>query len=331
MPEVSNARRLIKIRELLFTYTDEDHPLTLSEINQQLELRYDSEFVAHNNTIRSLIKDLQLSGFPIEEQVGKNKTVSYYHQYRKFEIHELRMLIDAVASAKFITHYETKRLIHKIKTLTSNHLAKKLQNQITVASDIKAQNSEVRYYIDMIHTSINERKKLTFQYGNFNVHKEFVLRHDGKIYCVIPLGLVWNNDYYYLVAKENDDAEIKHYRVDRMRSVNITEVSYFPPDFIIAEHMKESFNMYTGEAHYIEIQFDNHLINVVIDRFGKDIHIRKVNDQSFSITVKAAESEGLIRWLLTWGSDAKVIAPPTLVDKMRDEAKKMFEQYTVGS
>lgn len=330
MSEASNAMRLIKIKEILFSLTDEDHSLTLSEINQQLLQQFGDEYTAQKNTIKSTIEHLKYSGFHIEETIGKRNTTNYYHMYRKFNVYELRMLIDAISSAKFITSAETKQLIEKIKTLTSNHLAKKLQHQISVSPEIKAQNQEVRYHIDKIHTSINERTKLTFQYGNYNVKKEFVLRHLGKIYSVIPLDLVWNNDYYYLVAKDDGSADIKHYRVDRMKQVNVSEELFTTPDFNITEHMKQTFNMYPGDTQYVEIQFDNHLVNVVIDRFGKEIHICKVDDRTFSIKFNAAVSEGLVRWLLTWGSDAKVIAPQSLVDRMKEEAKKMFELYSEG-
>nr|WP_240908723.1 WYL domain-containing protein [Paenibacillus timonensis] len=238
------------------------------------------------------------------------------------------MLIDAVSSARFITPNETKRLIDKIKALTSNHLAKKLQHQISVDPSVKALNQEVRYHIDQIHTSIDEHKFITFQYGNYNVKKKFVLRHEGKFYTAIPLALVWNNDYYYVVAKSQSHNEIKHYRVDRMKNVSVITETFTPIDFNIAEHMRQSFNMYPGEVEYIEIQFDNHLINVVIDRFGQDINIWKIDDQNFSIKIKAAISEGLLRWILMWGSDAKVISPQTLVEKLRQEAIKMSNLYS---
>lgn len=328
MIEISYAIRLMKIREILLTQTDEDHSLSLIEINQQLVLKYGDEYTAQKNTIKKMIMNLKESGFPIEEHIGNRKTIYYSHNYRKFEVHELRMLIDAVSSARFITAKETKELINKINSLTSNHLSKKLQHQISVAPEIKALNQEVRYYIDEIHTTINDRKMLTFQYGNYNVKKDFVLRHHGKIYSVIPLGLVWNNDCYYLLAKDDYEAELKHYRVDRMREVSSSDIPFTPSNFNIAEHMKQTFNMYPGDIQYIKIQFDNHLINVVIDRFGKDILIYQVGDQTFSVRIKVAMSEGLFRWLLTWGSDAKVISPQNLVDKMKFEVKKMSDVYS---
>jgi predicted DNA-binding transcriptional regulator YafY len=328
MREISNAKRLMIIREILFTLTDESHELSLKEIIDQLQLHFGSEYHVSKNTVRSTINELKDCGFPIEEQIGNSETVYYSHQYRKFEVHELRMLIDAVSSARFISTIETEKLVNKIKALTSNYLAKKLQHQISVDPAIKAQNQEVRYHIDKIHTSLSERKCIAFQYGNYNVKKEFILRHSGKLYVVIPLALVWNNDYYYLVAKNDKEAEIKHYRVDRMKNVSVTEDLFLPSDFIISDHMKQTFNMYPGNVEYVEIQFHKPLVNVVIDRFGKDVIIREIDDRTFSIKIKAAISEGLIRWLLTWGSDAKVISPQKLVEKMKEEALKMTQLYS---
>jgi predicted DNA-binding transcriptional regulator YafY len=328
MSEVTNSERLLNIREILITQTDEDHELSLKQIIQQLHLRFGNDYPAQKNTIKKMIGELNDGGFHVEEHIGKRKTAYYSHQDRKFEVHELRMLIDAVSSARFITAMESKKLINKIKTLTSIHLAKRLHHQISVATDVKAQNQEVRYHIDKIHTAINDQKRINFKYGNYNVKKEFILRHQGKIYSEIPLSLVWNNDYYYLVAKNEPTAEIKHYRVDRMKMASVSENQFVPSDFNISEHMNHTFNMYPGDITYTEIKFDNHLINVVIDRFGKDINIHIEDDHSFSIKVKAAISEGLIRWILTWGSDAKVVSPQTLVERVKAEAKKMNELYS---
>ncbi|MBE5394931.1 MULTISPECIES: helix-turn-helix transcriptional regulator [Paenibacillaceae] len=325
---ISNTGRITKIREILFNHTDENHELSILEIIDHLKLHFGSDYKVSKNTVRSSIHELRECGFNIEESVKENNTIYYSHQYRKFEIHELRMLIDAVSSARFITSDESKQLIEKIKALTSKHLAKKLHHHISIDPAIRARNKEVRYHIDKIHTSITEQKILHFQYGNFNIKKEFVLRHHGMLYTVIPLGLVWNNDYYYLVAKNPQENEIKHYRVDRMKNVSVSEERFVATDFSISDHMKQTFNMYPGTVEYVEIHFDNHLVNVVIDRFGKDVTIRKVDDCTFSIKIKAAISEGFIRWLLMWGSDAKVISPQHLVEKMKAETEKMNKLYS---
>jgi predicted DNA-binding transcriptional regulator YafY len=179
MKDISNTRRSMTIRDILFENTDEEHEMSLKGIADQLKQHFGSDNTLAKNTVKNTIEELRDSGFNIEERIGKGKTAFYRHQYRKFEIHELRMLVDAVSSARFITAKETKQLIEKIKVLASKHQAKKLYHQITFDASIKTQNSEVRYHIDKIHTAINEQKRLTFQYGNYNVKREFVLRHQG--------------------------------------------------------------------------------------------------------------------------------------------------------
>lgn len=328
MDEISNFKRLTAIKEILFELTGEDHYLSISDILHQLKLRFGSEYNVSRNTIIKAIEELKNCEFNIEEYVGENKTAYYSHQYRKFELHELRLLIDAISSARFITSDESNKLINKVRALTSKHLAKRLHNQVVVDQSVKGENREVRYHIDKIHTCINEKKRLTFQYGRYNLKKEFLLIHEGQIYDVTPLALVWNNDYYYLVAQPEGKDEIKHFRVDRMK--NVVEGDPMPSkiDFDITEHLKRSFNMYPGIVNNVEVQFKNQLINVVIDRFGRNINIRKVNEDWFVIKMKASISEGLVRWLLTWGSDAKVIEPSQLVKKLKAEAEKMQRLYS---
>ncbi len=327
MRDVSNIKRIMEIKDILLKNTDENHELSLLDIINQLKISFGSDYHVTKNTVKNAIEELRNCNINIEKNVVENNKVVYRYQDRKFEIHELRMLVDAVSSARFITPEESTQLIEKIKSLTSTHLAKKLHNQITVDPSVKAQNEQVRYHIDNIHTSISKKRRITFQYGNYNINKKFVLRHHGKIYDVIPLGLVWYNDYYYLVAQEVKDNAIKHFRVDRMRKVLISEDTFIPLDFDITNHMKKVFLMYPGGNENVEIHFQNQLVNVVIDRFGKDVVIRQVDDYSFSIKVNAAISEGLIRWILTWGSDAKVISPKFLADKVKEEAIKMIQLY----
>jgi predicted DNA-binding transcriptional regulator YafY len=327
MKEISNMKRLMAIREILFELTDEEHYLSLIEIISHLKYYFGNEIKTSKNTIRKAIQELIDCGFNIEEEIRENNTVYYSHQYRNFEVHELRLLIDAISSARFIPTVESSKLINKVKSLTSNHLAKRLRNQIIVDKSIRTENKEVKYHIDKIHTCISDRKLLTFQYGRYNLKKEFILSRGGRLYAVTPLALVWNSDYYYLVGIPEGSEEIKHYRVDRMRRVSVKDTLSADINFNITEHLNRSFNMYPGELDYVQIHFSNQLINVVLDRFGRDINIRIVDEEKFAIKISASISEGLIRWLLTWGSDAKVISPPGLVQKLKEEAEKMYKQY----
>lgn len=323
--DINNAKRLLAMIEILEQYTDEEHELSVRGIMDKLKLKFGSDYEVSKNTIKNNINELIDYGIHIESSVKENNTIYYRYMDRKFEIYQLRMLIDAVASAKFLTVDETNQLIAKIKSLTSRNLAKKLGSHIWVSPSLKAASNEVRYIIDNIHTAINENRKISFQYGKYNVRKEFVLRNNGQRYVVEPLNLVWHHEFYYLAAIHN--GETKHFRIDRMRKIKILEESFKKPDFDLEAHMKNSFHMFTGEPEYVEIQVSSSLINTMLNHFGLDVPIIRYDDHTFTIKTKVYINEGSIRWLLTWGSDVKVISPQHLIDQIREEIRKMQKIY----
>lgn len=330
MSDIRNGERLLVLMNILNEKTDEENGLSLDQLVDELTKHFGPDFHVNKKSIKSDLDILMSAGFHINEQtVGRNKKL-YSHQDRLFEIYELRMLIDAVSSARFITKKETESLIDKIKSLTSKHQAKKLQNQIYLDDRIKAENKQVRYSIDVIHRAIAERKLVSFQYGRYNVNKEFVLGREGSYYTVIPCGLVWNSDFYYLIALadgRSDDHERIHFRVDRMRKIFIEEQHYTNNEFDVVENVNKSFKMFQGRQEVIEIQCDNSLINIMIDKFGKDVPITILDDQSFKIRVNAERSEGLIGWILTWGRKVKVLSPISLVNQVKEEIMQAAQQY----
>lgn len=325
MIHISNAKRLLAIIEILEDFTDDEHALSISEIIDKLKLKFGTDYQVSRNTIKNTIEELIDTGFNLESYIGKNETVYYCHRDKKFEIYQLRMLLDAVSSAKFLTVEESNLLIEKIKTLTSKHLSRNLQSHIRIDPALKAKSNEIRYIIDNIHTAINDNKKIAFHYGKYNVKKEFILRNNGQKYIVNPLALVWNHEFYYLVAKQ--DSITKHFRIDRMRKIELTDKSFVESKFDITKHMKNSFNMFTGEAEYVEIQFDLTLVNTIFNHFGEDVYIKNYDNRTFTIKVQAYINEGFLRWLLTWGSNAKVISPPHLKNQLKEEIQKLQGLY----
>lgn len=327
MRDIRNKTRIVKLKEIFYNETDDTSKLCIEDIIKRLQQEFGDNYTVEKKAIKDDIDALNENDFCIIEEQGKKNKKFYSHQDKTFEIHELRMLIDAVSSARFITRKETEGIIEKLKNLTSKNLGKKLQNQIHLDGTIKSEDPYVKLYIDKIHTAISENKELNFKYGNYNVKKEFYLHHDGELYSVKPYALVWNNDYYYLVAIDERKGCLVHYRVDRMRNVDIVDMHFKKDDFNIRKHLNSTFNMYPGKVEIIEIQFDNHLINVILDKFGKDANIRRVDDNSFILRASAAVNKGLVRWILTWGSDAKVISPESLAKEIENEAQKMIGLY----
>ncbi|MFD3448971.1 helix-turn-helix transcriptional regulator [Microbacteriaceae bacterium 4G12] len=327
MEKSTNKTRLLALMELLKKHTDEENELTLENLIELFYENYKEEI--GKTALLNDIKTLERSKlFDITINQEKNGLPKFYsHQFRLFEIHELRLLMDAVVSAKFITKEQTYLLLNKIKKLTSVHQAIKLENQVQVNSDLKSQNSNIKFHIHNIHLAIANCLEIKFKYGRYDIKKEFQLSNKGNYYTIQPYGLVWNNDYYYLIGKNEE--KLLHYRLDRITELIITE-NEFKKDssFDLNTYTKQLFLMYSGKEEWVEIYFDNHLINVIIDKFGPKVSIKPIDEHTFSLKTKAAISKGFIRWILTWGSDAKVIEPAFLVEQVKDEIRKVHNQYS---
>ncbi|MFD1397105.1 helix-turn-helix transcriptional regulator [Kroppenstedtia eburnea] len=325
--EVNNKARLLKLKEILDQETDEEHELSLKELEQRLKTEFGPDFEVGRKALRADLETLKDHGFDLIENDGKQGKKLYSYQNRLFELHELRMLIDAVVSARFISREDSKRLIDKLKTQTSRHQAKRLQNQIYLDDTIRSESRHLRYALDKIHNAIFERKILRFKYGRYNVEKKIEWGRNGTFYEVEPYFLVWKQDYYYLVGKFVPDGRIKHYRVDRMDEVDLTEKSFKMPDVNAAEYINKVFHMFSGEEMQVKIRFNNKLINVIIDRFGKDVSLTLPDKETFIIHATATVSEGLVNWIMTWGGDAEVLSPPELVERVKEKAAQVYALY----
>ncbi|MBA4493883.1 helix-turn-helix transcriptional regulator [Paenactinomyces guangxiensis] len=334
MKDISGKARLLKLLEILERETDEEHQLSLADLEQKLIVEFDQNFSVGKKALISDIKALQEIGIDIIESKGKFGQKLYSYPHRLFELHELRMLIDAVMYSYFITKEDAKTLIKKLQKQTSCHVSKKLDEQIKHLDSVnKAENQKLKYYVDTIYTACSEMQMIRFQYGKYNLDKEFVLKKNGEWYEVKPYALVWWQNNYYLVAKYGEEKDFRHYRVDRMRKVEMTNQSFSRELFNVADYVNKTFHMFHGEEKPIQIQFendDNNFVNVVFDRFGKDVFIEKLQDNYFIVTTNAKVSQGLVNWILTWGSKAKVLSPQELVEDVIAETKKMYELYHSG-
>ncbi|MFZ3591348.1 helix-turn-helix transcriptional regulator [Bacillus sp. DJP31] len=325
-----NRDRLLTIIEALERNTYKDHGMTISQIEDYL----------NNQEINAGLKGIRNDLNFLESKDGLRKINSYRQSQRTekfywleehlFELHELRLLMDAISAARFISEGTTKKIIVKLKSLTSDQLAEKLENEL-VNCETKFDAPYFADNIQTVHEAIRQGRVLTFCYGRYNVRKEFVLSGElkhPKIYQVFPYGVLWSQEYYYLIAADEKKKKLIHYRIDRMRVVEIGDEKFVPdPSFNLYNYRSKLFHMYAGEEQSIEVEFDNHLINVVIDRFGTGANIKKISDSRFRLITPAIVSDGLVRWLLTWGSDARAIYPSNLVNRMREEAVKFNEVY----
>jgi predicted DNA-binding transcriptional regulator YafY len=267
----------------------------------------------------------------IENTEGNGHPTYYGYIDRLFEIHELKMLMDAVTAARFIPMNDTRNLLNKIKKLTSKNLARKLNNQLYIDENLKVKTLQVRYSIDKIHNSIASRTEIHFQYGRYDLNKKIVLSKDGQTYHVKPYALLWHNDFYYLIGKYNSTNEIRHFRVDRLVNVQETSIPYTTENFDIKNYMPSVFNMYGGETEeeIVKINVKNSLLNAMIDRFGLGIDLKIVNSDTFQVRFKAKVNEGLKKWVMEWGCEVEVVSPESLRSDIKKEISKMIEIYNI--
>lgn len=302
--------------------TDDEHSITMPQIMEELE-KYD--VTAERKSIYADLADMteKFGVEIIKEQIGRE---TYYHVgAREFELAEVKLLIDAIQSSKFITQNKSRELIAKIKGFVSEHQAKQLQRQVFINDRVKTMNESVYYNVDYIHTAINENRKIRFKYYRWDINKTLVPRHNGDWFVVSPWALTWDDENYYMVAFDDLDNQIKHYRVDKMMQIAIIEEKRAGKqefkNFDMAEYSKSTFGMYQGNKTLVKIVFANYMVGVFIDRFGKDISIKRVNDNYSEINVNVNVSPQFFGWIFSLGKDVKVAGPREVVVEMKKEAK----------
>ena len=254
---------------------------------------------------------------------------------REFELPELKLLVDAVQSSKFITKKKSNELIKKVEGLTSRHLAKQLQRQVYVADRVKAINETIYYNVDTLHNAITQNRQVAFKYYEYTVEKKKQYRKNGEDYVVSPYALSWVDDNYYLVSHyAKYDGEFTHFRVDRMTDIDIlnekrVEVKNITGDkeLNIAKYTRQIFNMFTGDTERVDIRFHNSLINVVIDRFGEDVLITGSNAEEFTISIEVVASPTFIAWLFQFGDKVKILSPNSLAQELKNAAEKVAKLY----
>ena len=319
--------KVLYVAKILLQETDENHGLTMGDFIDQLSAYGIS---AERKSIYMDFDELRAIGMDIAMQ-KKNKQFYYYLVSRDFELAELKLLVDAVQSAKFITEKKSAELIKKLENLVSRHEAKYLHRQVMISGRVKTMNESIYYNVDALQNAILENRQVTFQYYNWNVKKEQELRHGGERYKISPWGLVWDDEYYYLLGYDAKSGIIKSFRVDKMMRIFRTSDKREGEDAFkeldMARYTKSVFGMFGGEMTEVTLEAKNHMAGILVDRFGRDIIMIPKDENSFTCTVRVALSGQFYGWLVALGEDIRIIAPEIAVDGMRTVAQRLTEQY----
>lgn len=322
--ENSNKFRPLYILRVLEEYTDENHQLTTNEIVEILKNKYNLS--THRTTIPADIKLLVEYGYDII--TVKSSQNKYYIGSRKFELPEIKLLIDAVQSSKFITTKKSKELVEKLSSMVSTHQADSLNRNIVFEKLIKPGNEKIYYIVDALNDAINQKKKVSFLYYDYLPNKEKHIKNNGEPYNISPYSLAWNGDYYYLIGYSDERELIMKFRVDRIdnKPTILEENATEPPDdFDLIEYTNQVFQMFDGEEMEVQLKCENELMKNIIDRFGEDVEVVSNDEQTFTVNVTVNVSPTFFGWVLGFGGGMKIVAPEEVKAAYKETCIKSFK------
>lgn len=317
--------KLLYLKQFFEEKTDEQHPAVMADILDYLEQH---EVEAERKSIGSDLDALEKFGVPVRD-VDKLRNKKYYLQERVFAPSEVKMILDSVASSKFLTEKKSLELMKKLGTLVNEYHRHELNRQVKVAGRVKSMNDNATKSLDHIHAAMAANKTIRFKYFHYDLNKEREFTRDGKYYEVSPWALIYDNSYYYLLAFVEDD--IRTFRADRMAAVHAGEQERQGKElfeaFDLGKYTKSTFGMFAGKEEKVEMVFHNSLIDTVIDKFGKEVWLSPVDDYHFKITVPVAVSPQFFGWIFGLGGKATIVGPKSVVKKMKDMLGSVGERY----
>ncbi|MDY4127984.1 WYL domain-containing protein [Peptostreptococcus porci] len=319
--------KLLYLAEIFFRETDEDHDLSIDQLIKRLN---NCDISANRKTLYDDIVELQNFGLDID-MVKDGRYRGYRMLSRDFELAELKLLVDAVQGSKFITESKSRELIKKLEELTSIYQAKQLHRQVILPGRVKTMNESIFYSVDLIHSAINQNRQIEFNYYRWNINKELEVRRNGEMYFVSPIALLWDNENYYLIAFEEKADRIKHFRVDKIKNLSVTDKMRVGCDRFdckaLPGYSKGIFGMYGGEIIKVTLECDNELIGTMLDRFGTDVFITPYDNDKFRISVDICLSKQFLGWIFGLEGNAKIVGPEKVRNLMRNYISEIAKLY----
>lgn len=300
--------KLLYLKELFERQSDEEHLLSMQEILDALAAR---GVRAERKSVYDDIACLQQYGMDIVSVRGPNG--GYFLASRTFELPELKLLVDAVQSSRFLSEKKSMQLISKLETLSSRYAAGALRRQVAVAGRVKSMNESVYYSVDLLHEAIRKNSRITFRYFDYDLDGS--RRYRPGTYAASPYALCWQDENYYLIA-HSERHGLTHYRVDKMASITLTgEPRYMDAQtrgLDLAKYGRNVFGMFAGSREQVRLRFDRSLTGVVIDRFGRGTICVPDGPDAFICTVEVAVSPNFFGWLASFGARARILSPDSV-------------------
>lgn len=310
---------------------DDKHGLTEPELEEAL-LEYDVE--AGRKSIYDDINALNEyalqtnAEFEIMSRRVGPRTL-YYWSGREFEMPELKLLADAIQASKFISKKKTEELIRKLERQVSRYEAGQLKRDVYLFGRAKSKDESIYYAIDAIHNAISANRKVRYKYFSWGVSGKPEYRHNGAYYEVSPWGLIWDDENYYMIGYDSDVEDIRYYRVDKMRNVEVMEDTAREGAAVFkkidkSRYANKRFRMYDGEEQTVKLICKNWTSNVIVDQFGNEVSMRRYDDEHFTVNVDVAVSNQFYGWLVGIGGDIQILEPVNLREEMQNQLKKFL-------
>jgi predicted DNA-binding transcriptional regulator YafY len=325
MPRSANQKlKLLYLKDILNKYTDEQHPMSAAQICDMLK-EYDVE--AERKSIYDDMGMLAAYGMDVMKINGRDG--GFFLGSRDFELAELKLLIDAVMSSKFITKRKSDQLIKKITAFANDYDSDELKRQLYSINRIKGQNESILYTVDDINSAIRRNCKIEFRYCEWTVNIKLRPKKNGELYKVSPVTLIWDDEYYYLVAYDSEAGIVKHYRVDKIKDINITDEAREKPagKIDLSAYSGKMFGMFGGKTVNVGFSCPEEKIGILIDRFGQDIKVTGGSDGTVNVYTEAVLSSQFYGWVSSVGPQIRLISPSEAVNGIRDFLKENLKNY----
>lgn len=318
-------RRMVLLWKLLYDHTDEENPVTTYDI---VDYMAENGIKVSRKTIKPDVDLMVECGFDIVTVSGKpNK---YFWGSRELQVPELKLLLDAVSSSRFLTKKKSDELKNKLTGLASVHQRKQLSRHIYTTNVVKPRNETIYYAVDKINDAIEAKHKISFNIVEFDGKRRKALRNDGEVYIVSPYALYWNDDFYYVVGWSDKHNDVSAFRADRMDHLEILDEKAVrrPKGFRISDYSHKVFEMFDGDEVTVTLQCKNYLMKYVVDRFGDKFQFDPGDDGTFTCYVNVCLSPTFYGWIFGFGGDIRIITPKSAVNEIIDMANRVIDSET---